>query len=98
MVPFYNQLSVIGQRHINAVLADNSTPDQALKHAQKEIDALLARYSTGTSSGPGRQGFELSGVSKPQILKPAMKLDLSKDERRTSNIERPTSNQGITRE
>ena len=61
MVPFYNQLSMIGQRHINAVLADDNTPEQALTHAQEEIDALLARYSAGVLPTPGRHGFEGSG-------------------------------------
>ncbi len=50
VVPFYTQLSTIAQRHINAVLADRNTAEQALKQAQEEIDALLERYGDTASS------------------------------------------------
>ena len=44
-MPYYSQVSDITQRWINAVLADRIEPRDALQHAEKEIAALLARYS-----------------------------------------------------
>jgi len=42
--PYYSQISQILQRHINSALALKESPREALKNAQKEIDAILARY------------------------------------------------------
>ena len=44
LLPYYTQISAIAQRHINSVLADRKSAEQALSEAQGEIDALQQRY------------------------------------------------------
>jgi multiple sugar transport system substrate-binding protein len=46
MLPYYPQLSVIVQRHINNVLAGRVDAASALQEAEREIAALLARYGS----------------------------------------------------
>lgn len=43
-IPYYAQLSEILQRHLNAVLADKATPQNALEAAQAEAQRLAQRY------------------------------------------------------
>lgn len=43
-VPYYPQISDIAQRWINGVLAGRVGPAHALRQAEREIEALLARY------------------------------------------------------
>jgi multiple sugar transport system substrate-binding protein len=45
LLPYYPQLSVIAQRWINRVLAGKADAATALREADREIAALLARYS-----------------------------------------------------
>jgi len=49
VLPYYNQLSQILQRHLNAALAGWVPPEEALRKAQAEIEAVTARYRTGRS-------------------------------------------------
>ena len=44
VVPYYPQLSAIVQRRLNGVLAGRAEAAAALQAAEREIDALLARY------------------------------------------------------
>jgi len=44
IVPYYSQLSEILQRHLNAALADRSSPEEALQAAQREMQAIASRY------------------------------------------------------
>ncbi len=44
VLPYYTQVSQVMQRHLNAALAGWVAPEQALKQAQAEIDALTVRY------------------------------------------------------
>jgi len=44
IVPYYTQLSEILQRHLNAALADRSSPGEALQAAQREMQAIVSRY------------------------------------------------------
>jgi multiple sugar transport system substrate-binding protein len=44
LLPYYSQISAVAQKHINAVLADKVSAQQALKAADREIEALLSRY------------------------------------------------------
>ena len=44
LLPYYTQISAIAQRHINSVLANRKSAEQALGAAQHEIDALQQRY------------------------------------------------------
>ncbi|UCD82500.1 MAG: ABC transporter substrate-binding protein [Desulfobacterales bacterium] len=44
LLPYYTQISAIAQRHINSVLADRKSAEQALSAAQGEIDDLQRRY------------------------------------------------------
>jgi len=44
IVPYYTQLSEILQRHLNAALAGNSPPEEALATAQKQMQAIVSRY------------------------------------------------------
>jgi len=43
-LPYYSQLSGILQRHLSAALAGESTPEQALSDARREMQALVSRY------------------------------------------------------
>jgi multiple sugar transport system substrate-binding protein len=44
VIPYYNQLSQVLQRHLNAALAGWVPPQEALRQAQAEIEAITARY------------------------------------------------------
>lgn len=44
LLPYYPQLSVIAQRHINGVLAGRKNVSSALPEADQEIASLLGRY------------------------------------------------------
>jgi multiple sugar transport system substrate-binding protein len=44
VVPYYPPLSAIAQRRLNGVLAGRYDVADALQEAEREIDALLARY------------------------------------------------------
>jgi multiple sugar transport system substrate-binding protein len=44
LVPYYSQISAVAQKHINGVLANKVSAQQALAEADKEIEALLSRY------------------------------------------------------
>jgi multiple sugar transport system substrate-binding protein len=44
LVPYYSQISAVAQKHINGVLANKVSAQQALTDADKEIEALLSRY------------------------------------------------------
>jgi multiple sugar transport system substrate-binding protein len=44
LLPYYPQLSAIAQRHFNAVLAGREDVTTALQAAERESNALLARY------------------------------------------------------
>ena len=44
IVPYYSQLSEILQRHLNAAMADRSSPGEALRDAQREMQAIVSRY------------------------------------------------------
>ncbi len=46
-LPYYTQVSEALQRHLNAALSGNEEPAAALEAAQKEIDAVAARYGGG---------------------------------------------------
>jgi multiple sugar transport system substrate-binding protein len=52
VVPYYPQISDIAQRWLNAALAGRSTPEDALRQAEKEIAALLSRYAITEGSMP----------------------------------------------
>jgi len=43
-VPYYHQVSAGLQRNLNAVLAGTLTPEEGLRRAQAEIDAVTKRY------------------------------------------------------
>ncbi len=44
VLPYYSRLSVVVQRHLNAALAGDAAPGQALRAAQREADEIAARY------------------------------------------------------
>jgi multiple sugar transport system substrate-binding protein len=44
VVPYYNQVSEILQRRLNAALAGRVSPEEALSAAQREIRSVLSRY------------------------------------------------------
>ncbi len=44
-VPYYSQLSVILQRHLNAALAGNVEPNKAIEAAHTEISKVLEEYA-----------------------------------------------------
>lgn len=44
LLPYYTQLSEILQRRINAALAGDASPEEALSRAQQDIRRLLSRY------------------------------------------------------
>jgi multiple sugar transport system substrate-binding protein len=44
VVPYYNQISEILQRRLNAALAGSISPEEALSAAQREIRSVLSRY------------------------------------------------------
>ena len=43
-LPYYTQVSEALQRHLNAAISGSEEPSAALEAAQKEIDAVAARY------------------------------------------------------
>ncbi|MEJ2698699.1 MAG: ABC transporter substrate-binding protein, partial [Desulfuromonadales bacterium] len=47
VLPYYGQISQILQRHLDAALAGWVPPEEALRKAQTEIEAVTARYRTG---------------------------------------------------
>ena len=51
VVPYYPQMSEIAQRRIHGVIAGQDSPEEALREADKEIAALLARYETSRVRG-----------------------------------------------
>jgi len=46
-LPYYTQVSEALQRHLNAAISGNEEPAAALEAAQKELDAVAARYGGG---------------------------------------------------
>jgi len=46
-LPYYTQVSEALQRHLNAAISGNEEPAAALEAAQKEMDAVAARYGGG---------------------------------------------------
>jgi multiple sugar transport system substrate-binding protein len=44
VLPYYNQVSEVLQRHLNAALAGWVSPEEALRQAQAEIGTVAARY------------------------------------------------------
>jgi multiple sugar transport system substrate-binding protein len=44
-VPYYSEISLVLQRHLNAALAGRTEVKQALEEAQKEIEAIVERYA-----------------------------------------------------
>lgn len=44
VVPYYSQVSVVLQRHINAALAGKVAPEEALDEAQQEARNVIAQY------------------------------------------------------
>ncbi len=44
VLPYYTQVSQVLQRHLNAALAGWVPPEEALRQAQAEIEAVTARY------------------------------------------------------
>jgi multiple sugar transport system substrate-binding protein len=46
VLPYYSQVSRILQRHLDAALAGWVSPEEALRRAQTEIEAVTARYRT----------------------------------------------------
>jgi multiple sugar transport system substrate-binding protein len=59
--PYYPQLSRILQRRLNAALAGSIAPENALAAAQREIDALLARYAPPDAAPAPRPGRRPTG-------------------------------------
>lgn len=44
-VPYYPQISVVLQKHINAALAGRTSPEAALVEAQRELEQIVADYA-----------------------------------------------------
>lgn len=44
VLPYYNQVSQVVQRHLNAALAGWVSPEESLRQGQEEIEAVTARY------------------------------------------------------